>query len=141
MIRMTKNRVPDGRGGRASWIAGRWRLTMFAGLVCRLLAAGSASAGEPDYDSACANWNPILYQCTVLSAKNGQSKFVASFRGGLHTVYVSEVLGHCPLIADGDTLRTPEGKVRLLWKAPEGDEGRNRLARSRTDLGRVGPAR
>jgi hypothetical protein len=66
--------------------------------ACLSLFGVVAQAGEPDYESACANWNPVSYQCTVLSPKYSQSKFVSPFRGGVHTVYDSEVLGHCPLI-------------------------------------------
>ncbi|MDB5350666.1 MAG: hypothetical protein JWN86_1913 [Planctomycetota bacterium] len=65
---------------------------------------------EPDYESACANWNPVQYQCTVLSPKYSQSKFVSPFRGGLHTVYVSEALGACPLIP---------GRARYMSRLPE----------------------
>jgi hypothetical protein len=68
------------------------------GLACLSFLGILTKAGEPDYESAAANWNPVLYQCTVLSPKYSQSKFVSPFRGGVHTAYVSEVLGHCPLI-------------------------------------------
>lgn len=56
------------------------------------------SLPEPTYESECPNWNPLNYACAVLCAKDSRAKFATSCRGGLHTVYVSEVLGHCPLI-------------------------------------------
>jgi hypothetical protein len=91
-------------------LPGNRRSPVLCFLACVLFFNVDGTAGEPDYDSACANWNPVLYQCTVLSPKNSQSKFVSPFRGGVHTVYVSEVLGHCPLIP---------GRARLMPHLPE----------------------
>lgn len=66
--------------------------------LCGQVRSQETPASDPTYEEACANWEPTLYACTVLSAKNSPSHFVTSFRGGVHTVYTSEVLGHCPLL-------------------------------------------
>lgn len=73
-------------------------------------------ASEPTYDDACAAWSPVLYACTVLAARDSRAKFVTPFRGGVHTVYVSEVLGHCPLLpGHGDLMAfIPEGIQAFL---------------------------
>ncbi len=53
---------------------------------------------EPTYESACKNWTPLVGQCTVLSAKDSRAKFISTMGGGVHTVYVSQALGDCPLL-------------------------------------------
>ncbi len=59
---------------------------------------------EPTYESACGNWTPITGQCVVMSEKNSRAKFISTMGGGVHTVYVSEVLGHCPTLPNAAQL-------------------------------------
>lgn len=59
---------------------------------------------EPTYESACKNWTPITGQCVVMSAKDSRAKFISTMGGGIHTVYVSEVLGHCPTLPNAAQL-------------------------------------
>jgi len=71
---------------------------------------------EPTYESACANWTPLTGQCVVLAAKNSRAKFISTQGGGVHTVYVSEALGHCPLLPSAAQLEPylPEGVQVLI---------------------------
>jgi hypothetical protein len=55
---------------------------------------------EPSFADAAARWRPTQYACTILSPKHGRSKFATFFRGGVQTMYTSEVLGHCPLVPE-----------------------------------------
>ncbi len=110
MTRRLAYRCSSASEPRRTLFTGDRRLARLWSFVCFSLLCAAGTAGEPDYESACANWNPVLYQCTVLSPKYSQSKFVAPFRGGVHTVYVSEALGHCPLIP---------GRARLMPHLPE----------------------
>jgi hypothetical protein len=89
-------------------------------------APHTRAPAEPSYDSAASAWKPIKYACTVLSAKNSRAKFVSSFRGGIHTAYVSEVLGHCPLLPGHADLMAyiPEG-IQALFVAGDPPDLRN----------------
>ena len=78
---------------------------------------------EPTYESACSNWTPITGQCVVMCAKNSRAKFISTMGGGVHTVYVSEVLGHCPLLPSAAQLEpfTAEGVQVLIGTGEKPD--------------------
>lgn len=80
-------------------------LTFVLGLLLTVaLAPGTARAStvadEPSYDKTCPLWPPTEYQCTILSAKDAMAKFSTMYRGGVHTIYCSQTLGHCPLVPE-----------------------------------------
>ena len=104
---------PCPRGGELARAESSFIALLVSVLVLAFAASARAQpvAPEPSYESACANWPPVLYGCAVLSPKNSRAKFISSFRGGVHTVYVSEVLGHCPLLP---------GRADLMALIPDG---------------------
>jgi hypothetical protein len=65
--------------------------------------AGEVPA-EASFESEGPKWAPTWFAVTPLSAKDGGAKFGTFARGGIQTIYTSEVLGHSPL--------TPE---RAVW--------------------------
>lgn len=68
---------------------------------------GTAYGQEPSFASEASKWEPTLYATTVLAPKDGMAKFNTFNRGGVQTIYASEVLGHSPL--------TPERAKLTPW--------------------------
>jgi len=62
---------------------------------------------ESSFESEAAKWGPTFYATTVLAPKDGAAKFNTFQRGGVQTIYTSEVLGHSPL--------TPERARHSPW--------------------------
>lgn len=60
-------------------------------------APPTARRVEASFDSEAAKWGPTFYATTVLAPKFGAAKFCTFQRGGVQTIYSSEVLGHSPL--------------------------------------------
>ena len=58
---------------------------------------GTAVASEASLASEGPKWEPTFYSTTVLAPKDGAAKFVSLQRGGVQTVYTSEVVGYSPL--------------------------------------------
>lgn len=88
------------------------RVTLFVTVLapCAIGHAQKATAParetpeEASFESEGPKWGPTWFAVTPLSAKDGGAKFGTFFRGGIQTIYTSEVLGHSPL--------TPE---RAVW--------------------------
>jgi hypothetical protein len=61
------------------------------------LLLGSCAADEASFESEASKWGPTFYATTVLAPKDGAAKFCTFQRGGVQTIYTSEVVGHSPL--------------------------------------------
>jgi hypothetical protein len=73
------------------------RVSISIGGLLLVLFARTAVAGEASVASEGPKWEPTYYSTTVLAPKDGAAKFVSLQRGGVQTVYTSEVVGHSPL--------------------------------------------
>ena len=60
-------------------------------------APAAAPMPEASFESEGPKWAPTYYATTVLAPKNGAAKFNTFQRGGLQTIYTSEVVGYSPL--------------------------------------------
>lgn len=60
-------------------------------------ASPTTRAAEASFESEAAKWGQTLYSTTVLAPKDGAAKFCTFQRGGVQTIYTSEVVGHSPL--------------------------------------------
>jgi len=60
-------------------------------------ASPPALTSESSFESEAPKWDPTYYSTTVLAPKDGAAKFCSFQRGGVQTIYTSEVLGASPL--------------------------------------------
>ena len=58
------------------------------------------AAAEHSFDKACALAPAYGFACRVLGPKDGRAKFITAFHGGVHTTYLSDNLGDCPLLPE-----------------------------------------
>jgi len=74
-----------------------WLASTICTISLSLNVATNTAADEASFESEAAKWGPTYYATTVLAPKDGAAKFCTFQRGGVQTIYTSEVVGHSPL--------------------------------------------
>jgi hypothetical protein len=80
---------------------------LLAACLMPLSNAVAQPASEASFASEAEKWVPTYFQVTPLSPENGAAKFGTFARGGIQSIYTSEVIGHSPL--------TPERAVHTPY--------------------------